>query len=117
MNKNDKIENVLLVFSDYINSIPYIDIVTSKFGYLFLMEITSNSMSFDIKEIDSAEKAFDYILDFMVQDFLFDMKSDSDKIPKEYVSAFRNRVEVYLRQLPKYAYILDNYIDSTDNVK
>ena len=108
---NDKIEYILQEFSEYLTAKEDIDVIHSKFGYLFLHAVTLQKNEFNFTILDSPEHAYECIIDFLVQDYLYKKRLSYVIGPKENISDFYQWMGSYIDKAPEYRYILDKYIE------
>ena len=108
---NDKIEYILQEFSEYLTTREDIDVIHSKFGYLFLHAVTHQKKEFNITILASPEHAYECIIDFLVQEYLYEKHLDAAIVPKENMTEFCQWMGNYMHKVPEYRYILDCYIE------
>ena len=104
MHEKMQIEKVLSVFSEYIDSVPEIDIAYTRKGrYLYLLDGAED------QEIESDEWLCNRLMSEIEFDVQRELQLDGESIPKEQLPILYARMQQYLDKLPEYQYLLENY--------
>lgn len=115
MNEKEKIEQVMMVFQDYLKAAPEIEVLWSekKQFYLFMQWDQDETMQI----FESAEKLTDLLFNEIYMDVY--MKHELHKIhiandwslTPEAKTEFLNLVQPYLVQLPEYEYLVQKLLN------
>ena len=110
--QNKEIKKIIEVFSKYIKDTPYFDVLWSdKVGYIFLDGISRNNDDIGLEPtvLRDGETLCDRIFYNLACDVLEERGKLHDlcQCNKEAQEAVKERLSIYLQQLPEYAYLVE----------
>ena len=112
MEQTVEIEKVINVFSDYIKSSQTFDLVKSKYGYVILIPANCNNTCFDIRICSTATGLCEFLLEWLTMEYAYENGDELLLISKEREKEFLEHMRIYLKHIPEYWYLLDQYLES-----
>lgn len=114
--QNKEIKKVMEVFSEYIKHVPYFDVLWSdKVGYIFLDGISRNKDEIGVAPLvlRDGEALCNEIFYNLACDILEERGKLHDlcQCNKEEQEAVKEKLSIYLQQLPEYAYLVEKLFE------